>query len=725
MNASASGRHKLKKPYANILSILVVLVLTLSTTGSVQAAGPWYVAPVGSDSNSCTSAGEPCLTINGAIAKATAGDTINVTIGTYTGTGNEVVLINKNITLLGGWDAGFTTRSGLSTIDGQQARRGITIYFSASAVVDRFAIQNGFDSYSGGGIYVWGDMLTLNDSVVSGNTAGQPGGPGGGGGIAIQSSPVTLNNTTVSGNTVVGDVRNGSGIANTWGTLTLNNSTISGNTGYWGIDNNNSGNVTLNNSTVTGNTGGIINLGGTFTVRNGLIAGNSGPSNLDCLGTFASAGYNLIGNADQYNCIFPAAIGDQVGTSASPIDPRLGPLQDNGGPTRTHALLKTSPAVNAGNPAEPGGGADACLPADQRGVPRPVDGRCDIGAYEGAFTAVTAINRADPSPTSKANVTFTVTFSEAVTGVTTVAPFEDFALATTGVTGAAISAVSGSGDTYTVTVETGKGNGTVWLNLVDDDSILDGSAIPLGGPGAGNGNFTGQAYTIRKIPVTQTPKGTTWDRTPTYKWSTIPGATKYTYELWMGTARVYTKTILATACGAAACANTPATVLAPAGYKWRVRALASGVWQPFSAYRAFTVAAPRAGYWRGSGVDFYVTPDRAYVKNFSIYVSVSGCGNYRITRTVLTPVVKGKFKFTGAFYAQGTFSTIRSVSGTLGVKNLYLAPCRVYLTGGPFSWSATWINSNQLDPMTDAELMVVPELEGTLPGPFRIEPVEP
>ena len=65
-------------------------------------------------------------------------------------------------------------------------------------------------------------------------------------------------------------------------------------------------------------------------------------------------------------------------------------------------------------------------------------------------------------------------------------------------TGATLTGVSGSGTTYTVTASTGTGNGTLGLNLVDNDSIRDGSTNPLGGPGAGNGNFTGQVYTIDK-----------------------------------------------------------------------------------------------------------------------------------------------------------------------------------------------------------------------------------
>ncbi len=109
------------------------------------------------------------------------------------------------------------------------------------------------------------------------------------------------------------------------------------------------------------------------------------------------------------------------------------------------------------------------------------------------YPTVITSRRADPNPISAAVVKFTVTFSESVTGVDT----SDFVLFTTGVRGATIPNVSGSGTTYTVTVNTGTGNGTIRLDVVDDNSIKDGSNNPLGGMGTGNGNYTsGEAYTI-------------------------------------------------------------------------------------------------------------------------------------------------------------------------------------------------------------------------------------
>ncbi|HRQ80266.1 MAG TPA: putative Ig domain-containing protein, partial [Azospirillaceae bacterium] len=107
---------------------------------------------------------------------------------------------------------------------------------------------------------------------------------------------------------------------------------------------------------------------------------------------------------------------------------------------------------------------------------------------------VSSINRTTPvaSTTNADDVTFTVTFSEAVTGVTA----DDFALATTGTATGTIGTPSGSGTTWTVQVTGVSGDGTLGLNLVDDDSIINGSSAALGGAGAANGDFTGQTYTL-------------------------------------------------------------------------------------------------------------------------------------------------------------------------------------------------------------------------------------
>lgn len=122
-----------------------------------------------------------------------------------------------------------------------------------------------------------------------------------------------------------------------------------------------------------------------------------------------------------------------------------------------------------------------------------------------SYPFVSSIVRTSASPTNANSVNFTVTFSEAVIGVNTSAPFDDFAL-TTDIAGASITAVSGSGTTYTVTVNTGSSSGTIRLDIVDDDSIRDAGNFPLGGAGLGNGNYTsGEVYTIEKYTFSDVP----------------------------------------------------------------------------------------------------------------------------------------------------------------------------------------------------------------------------
>jgi subtilisin-like proprotein convertase family protein len=113
---------------------------------------------------------------------------------------------------------------------------------------------------------------------------------------------------------------------------------------------------------------------------------------------------------------------------------------------------------------------------------------------------VFSIDRTDANPTNAVSVDYTVTFSEAVTGVDTT----DFTLVASGVTGASITSVTGSDTTYTVTVNPGSGEGTLGLNLVDNDTIVDVNSIPLNGTGiinATNGSFTGEIYNIGAPPV--------------------------------------------------------------------------------------------------------------------------------------------------------------------------------------------------------------------------------
>jgi hypothetical protein len=250
----------------------------------------------------------------------------------------------------------------------------------------------------GGGVYNAG-TLTLANTTISDNSGF------GGGGIYNEGGTVTLTSSTLSGNSAV---TRGSGIFN-MGTATVLSSTISGNSALGGNGGGliNNGTLTLTNSTVSGNSatgagGGLNNLSGTVTSKNTIIALNTAASNPDLNGSLTSAGFNLIGD-NSGAVITPAQFSDQIGTAGLPIDPLLGPLQNNGGPTFTQALLTGSPALDNGN--------SSGSVTDQRGLPRPDDdpavanGDGSDGSDIGAFELQSAKSPTPtPTPTKLGNI---------------------------------------------------------------------------------------------------------------------------------------------------------------------------------------------------------------------------------------------------------------------------------------------------------------------------------
>ncbi|HXQ01623.1 MAG TPA: choice-of-anchor Q domain-containing protein, partial [Candidatus Udaeobacter sp.] len=188
------------------------------------------------------------------------------------------------------------------------------------------------------------------NSTLSGNSAGQ-GSAGGGisnGSFKTPGDSVTVSNSTISGNSAQG----GGGISNEYGLISIVNSTISGNSAQdaGGGISNYDGLVQIANSTLSGNSaaagGGIYNVAQyAATIETGntiLNGGASGENIFNDGGTITSHGYNLSSDDGGGYLI---GLGDQINT-----DPLLAPLQDNGGPTLTHALLPGSPAINAGDP---------------------------------------------------------------------------------------------------------------------------------------------------------------------------------------------------------------------------------------------------------------------------------------------------------------------------------------------------------------------------------------
>jgi hypothetical protein len=256
--------------------------------------------------------------------------------------------------------------------------------------------------YDGAGIYNQG-TINLADSTVTGNNAHHYGGAiinqdagilnvvrstlddntagVGGGGIFNTSSTLNVSDSTIANNTAVStlaptasNVTGGGGInATAFAHVTITNSTIAGNSTGWG-----GGGVALTRPA----NGCFISLFDTIVANNS--AGDHGP---DAAGAMTSPGHNLIGQTD-------ASTGwgasDLTGTSGAPLDPVLGPLQDNGGPTFTMAILPGSPALDAGDNT---GAPDT----DQRGLTRVVAGVIDIGAFEAQIGDVTQFAIIAPS----------------------------------------------------------------------------------------------------------------------------------------------------------------------------------------------------------------------------------------------------------------------------------------------------------------------------------------
>ncbi len=276
----------------------------------------------------------------------------------------------------------------------------------------------------GAGLVIDGGSANI---TVSGNSAvrvfavGTP---------TIGGAKLTLNNLTVAnGRSILGG-----GILNeSSNTLTVSNSTLSGNSANYaggGIHNNSPGTLTVSNSTLSGNSvtdvdygkgGGISSNGGSVTLKNTIVANS--PSGGSCYGTITNGGYNLDSDG---SCGFGTTNHSLSGTTDTPLDPQLGSLANNGGPTLTHALLAGSPAIDKGS--------SFSATIDQRGLPRPsnfvgivnADDGSDIGAFESQAppdtTAPKVTNTTVPAAGAMQvgpGVNVTATFTEAMDARTT------------------------------------------------------------------------------------------------------------------------------------------------------------------------------------------------------------------------------------------------------------------------------------------------------------------
>jgi len=243
-------------------------------------------------------------------------------------------------------------------ITGNLGGTGGGVLASGPTTITRCSISGNEANNNGGGLYVDIGTMNLVGSTLSGNQAGF--------GSALFADTSTLNfvNSTVSGN---GSRNSGGGLYLLSTATQLFNTTITNNA--------------ANSDDVGVGTGGGVYMenGGTLTLYNSIISGNyhrnegsDFDSNDDCTGTLTSSGFNIV--TTRTNCT--------VNGAASSAFVTLDTLQDNGGPTRTHALPSGSVAIDAGNPTGCTDQFGAPLGTDQRGEPRPFGTACDLGAFE-------------------------------------------------------------------------------------------------------------------------------------------------------------------------------------------------------------------------------------------------------------------------------------------------------------------------------------------------------
>jgi len=229
-----------------------------------------------------------------------------------------------------------------------------------SATVAGTTVSRNEATFNGGGISKSSGTLAIEGSTLRGNRAG-----GNGGGLNSAFGMTTVAKSTVRANRAA---LNGGGISKAFGELATVNLTVTGNRAVAGSGGGLSSAfeaTAIRSSTVTANesaagAGGIQRSFDSTTIAMTIVAGNSG---VQCSGV-ASLDFNLASDA---SC-------NPIGSDQPNSDPRLMPLANNGGPTLTHALRRSSPALNV-IPAALGPGKD------QRGAPRAA-GNADVGAYE-------------------------------------------------------------------------------------------------------------------------------------------------------------------------------------------------------------------------------------------------------------------------------------------------------------------------------------------------------
>ncbi|HEY9086732.1 MAG TPA: choice-of-anchor Q domain-containing protein, partial [Anaerolineaceae bacterium] len=309
-----------------------------------------YISPDGDDqpggaANDCRDPAAPCRTIAHAYELAEAGATILAQSGPYEGN----LMILKNLSLSGGWDSTFTSQRGQSAIisDGYWADYGFHITTNITVQIRNFTISGMTDRYA---VSNHG-TLDISNCVLTNNAGAL---------LSEESGSLTVTNCVISNN----------------------------HTGLY-ISYQNS--VTISNTTIADNTGYGLRLFFLDTtsavIRGSIIARNETPSKF-IRGKLVSGGYNIFDLDkpfyDELNIdkgVFVTDPTDRMG-----VDPQISALIDN----RHYALAATSPAIDALGTQVP------CPSMDIRGIDRPVNGICDIGAFE--YQPAGAVERLLPVP---------------------------------------------------------------------------------------------------------------------------------------------------------------------------------------------------------------------------------------------------------------------------------------------------------------------------------------